>query len=123
MDNIFEEAGHGIEAVAKDIAHVVVEAVEFPAKATKVITTLMKDYPELRAELQTLVIDGQKALVDGVAAVGAKGLNWAEDVAVVGDVTAFARYFKDVFVPAVEKAYGELNTDVVDTPPAATPGS
>ena len=45
MADVLKEVGEEIKTVAEDVAHVVVEAVEFPVKATKVIDTLSADQP------------------------------------------------------------------------------
>lgn len=111
-ENVFEKIGHGVETVGKDIGHVIVEAVEFPAKATKVVSTITTDYPQLKTELLQLVTMGNTVLADGVLASAAKGLNWAEDVATVKDVLQLAEFFKNTFVPAVVAAYNTINSDV-----------
>lgn len=111
-EDVFEEIDHGIKEVAEDVGHVVVESVEFPAKATKVIDTAVKDIPAFKAELTTLITDAKTVFVDGMDAVSAKGLNWTEDTAVIASIVAFAVYFKTTFIPALEAAYTEVNADV-----------
>lgn len=110
-ENIFEEVGHDVKVAAEDVAHVVVEVVEFPDKLAKVLATGKKDYPKIKADLAALVSEGKTVFEDGIAAAGAKGLNWQEDLALVGQVETFASNFK-TFVVDVETAYTEINTDV-----------
>lgn len=114
-DNVFQKIGHGIETVGKDIGHVIVEGIEFPDKAAKVINTVVKDVPQFKAELLTLITDGKSVLVDAMDAASAKGLNWTEDLSIIAAIEAFAAYFKNTFLPAVEAAYNEVNTDVLET--------
>ena len=109
--NPLEEIGHDVEVAAKDVAHVIVESVEFPAKLSKVLDTAKTEYPKIRADLKSLDQQGKSIFVDGVAAAGAKGLNWVEDVQIVTDITKFAEQFKS-FAADVDAAYAEINADV-----------
>lgn len=112
MDNIFKEVGHGVEAVGKDIAHVIVEAVEYPAKAAKVMATVTKNYPSLKPTLTTVVTSGAKIGADLVGVIAAKGVSWTDDIALVADVEAFFKFITKTVTPEVEAIYGELNKDV-----------
>lgn len=110
-----------IETVGKDIVKVIEEPFKFVVKAEAVIATAIKDDPEIKAVITTLV---QKASEVGAAAVlagGSKGLNLAEDSAALSQAEAFFEWFKATVVPLVEKVYGEIKTDL--TTPAATPST
>jgi hypothetical protein len=110
-DNVFQDIGHDVKVAAEDVAHVVVEVVEFPDKLAKVLSTGKNEYPKIKADLSALVTEGKTVFEDGIAAAAAKGLNWQEDLATVGQIEAFAANFK-TFVADVEATYNEINADV-----------
>jgi len=111
-DNVFEEIGHETKVVAEDIGHVFVEAVEFPDKAAKVISTIVKDDAPLKAELIVLLNQCKATLSDGVQAATDKGLDFIQDEKTVVDIDTLAKYVTETIVPAIESVYNELNTDV-----------
>jgi hypothetical protein len=111
-ENVFQKIGHGVETVAKDLGHVVLEAVEFPDKAAKVIATVVKEDAPLKAQLLVLINQCKTTLGDGVDAVTQKGLNFAEDEQTVADVIALSKYVTETFVPLIEAVYTQLNQDV-----------
>lgn len=119
-ENFLEKLGHDIKVGAEDVGKDVVQVIEFPDKLTKVISTVMTDYPALKAEVAQLVTLGKAALADGVVAVAAKGLVWTDDVKTVEDVQAFASYFTGTFLPAFESAFNTINAEAAPTP-APTP--
>lgn len=109
--NIFQEIAHGAEVVAKDVAHVVVEVVEFPAKGIKVFETIKTDFPILKPALLKLVTDGEALAADTTAVIGADGLNvtldlteWNQLLVIKADLTAA--------IKEVEAAYAQINGDV-----------
>jgi hypothetical protein len=111
MADVLKEVGEEIKTVAEDVAHVVVEAVEFPVKATKVIDTLSADQPELKAALATLVADGEAVSADVLQVVSADGTNIVLDLATWTAVTKLVSDGKAA-VALIEQLYAQLNSDV-----------
>ena len=108
--NEFEKVGTEIKDAAETVAHDVVQVVEYPVKAAKVIAVITADYPVLKPVLETTLIKSKAALADGIAAAKANGLNWAEDKAVIAVIEDLADYFVATTIPATEKFYEDLNT-------------
>ncbi len=109
MDNPFEEIGHGVEVVAKDIAHVAVEVVEFPVKAEKVLNTIQTNWPVLKPEFTTLLADGAALAATTTAVFTGPSVTlavdeWNEIQKVIADVKAA--------VATTESFYASVNTDV-----------
>ncbi len=110
-ETFIEKVEGGIETVAKDIAHVVVEVVKFPAKAEKVFATIETDFPVLKPALLKLITDGEALAADTTAVISADGLNvtldlaeWNELLVIKADLTAA--------ITEVETAYDQINGDV-----------
>ena len=110
-ETFIEKVEGGIETVGKDIAHVVVEVVKFPAKAEKVFATIETDFPVLKPALLKLVTDGEALAADTTAVISADGLNitldlaeWNQLLVIKGDLTAA--------IAEIETAYAAINTDV-----------
>lgn len=122
MENVFEEIGHGVKVAAEDTAHIVKEAVLFPAKAIAVVDTCISDYPELKPVFTQLVTEGSTIAGDVAKDYSEKGLDLADDEATLSAVKAFFTYFTGTVIPAIEKVYGQLNADV-STPAAAAPAA
>jgi hypothetical protein len=109
--NVFDEIGNVAKTVAKDVAHAVVETVEFPDKAVKVWETISADYPTLKPALLKVVTDSAAVESNVVEAVKDDGLNVTVDIqtwnsikAVITDLVAARN--------EIEAAYNALNTDV-----------
>lgn len=110
-ETFIEKVEHGVETVGKDIAHVVVEVVKFPAKAEKVFATIETDFPVLKPALLKLVTDGETLAADTTAVISADGLNvtldlaeWNELLVIKADLGAA--------IKEIESAYTQINGDV-----------
>ncbi len=111
MTDVLKEIGEKIEDVAKDVAHVVVETVEFPVKAEKVLSTLSSDQPQLKAALAQLVADGEAVSADVLQVVSADGTNISVDLATWAAITKLVTDGKAA-VALIETLYTQLNADV-----------
>jgi hypothetical protein len=111
MDNIFQKFEHGVEDVAKDLGHVVVEVVEFPAKLEAVRKTADTEYPELKADIaafeQAVIAFG----TPGLAAVTSGFTNVSADITAIQDVPTLLAAGKRLYTD-VEAAYAAINADV-----------
>jgi hypothetical protein len=111
MEDVFRKVGDEIKDVAKNVAHVAVETVEFPVKAAKVISTLSADQPSLKSTLATLVSDGQAVSADVLQVVSADGANISVDLATWAAITKLVADGKAA-VTLIETLYDQLNADV-----------
>ena len=105
MSNVFETIGtdvlKGVEAPFK-----------FIDKAEQVLATAIKDEPELKTVITTLV---QKASTIGAAVtldVSEKGVNLIDDATTLSELKDFFTYFNASVVPVIESVYGQVKTDV-----------
>lgn len=102
---------HGLEVAGKDI----VKVVEFPftktAEFIKVLGDGMKQTPAVKQAVIDLVQAGEKIVGDAGSDIAAKGLNLVTDLQTIADVQAFFKLFSSEFLPVVETAYSQLDTD------------
>lgn len=101
-----------IEKIGKDILH----GIEYPfvhtAKFIAVLGTLVKESTPVKDAIIALVRSAEAVDVDVVNAIVSKGLNLPEDLAAFKDVKSFFIAFRTQFLPVVEAAYKELQTDI-----------
>lgn len=110
MSNKFVE---GLETVGKDIVKAVEAPVVLLVKAEKVIETAIKDQPALKSAVTTVVKDAVAISAKVAAVVGEKGLNLADDEALLEEIKQF--FLADIetgLIPVVEKVYGEVKADL-----------
>jgi hypothetical protein len=112
MSNPIEKIGHDIKVAAVDTAHAVVKVVEFLPKAEQVIATAIKDQPQIKTAVLSLVSQATNIVGDVATDAADKGINLTADAATLAAAEAFFAYFKATFVPLVEQVYGEIKTDV-----------
>jgi len=102
-------------AVLNTIEYPYVETKEFihhMVQAEKVLATTIKNTPELKAELLTL-ISKSTVLASLIASdVASKGLNIANDLTTLQTIVDTAKYITETFLPTVEAIYKELKDDV-----------
>ncbi len=107
--NELDKAGAVIKDIAETVAHDVVEVVEYPIKAAKVVAVITTDYPALKPVLEKLLTEGKDAFAAVKHAAEDKGLNWTEDETAVNAVKALADFFVTQALPVIEKTYADLN--------------
>lgn len=120
MDNVFEEISHGVKVGAVDVAkgvekgveYAIVHPIEFCIKAEKIIASAIKDQPEVKAAVLDLVKQATGVIGDVAEDVAEKGINLQDDAKTLADAEAFFTYFKDNFIPLVEKLYAEVKADI-----------
>ena len=88
------------------------------AKVIEVLTTGLKDEPEVQTAIVGLVKKIQEVSEDSVVAIAARGLDVPDDIQTVTDAKALWLYVMQTFLPAVEGAYKDLATDVAVVPAA-----
>jgi len=115
MNNIAETIAHGIKIGAEDVAHAAEEVVGAIPKVISVLGTALRDEPAVKSAVVDLVKEFGTLTADGALAVAAKGADLTEDAAMVSASVQFLTYFKDTFVPVVEKLFGEVKADIVAT--------
>ncbi len=112
----------------KDVGHValnvvdgkyIAEAVTWTEKAESVLATAIKDQPELKATLTTLVQKAEAIGTDAVTDVAGKGLNLAADAKTLADAEAFFAWIISTLVPLIESVYTEVKTDLTTAPATA----
>ena len=92
--------------------HVVEAPFEFGARIEQLISTGLKDEPEIKAAVLQLVALGEQIGLDGAADVAASGLNVQNDIKTFTDIGALYSYVKNTFIPLVKKVYGEVKVDL-----------
>lgn len=112
MSNVFTVIGHGIEVAAKDVAHAVVDVIEFLPKATAVLASAIKDQPEVKSAVIDLVKQAATVIADLGADAASKGFDLASDEKTLADAEVFFAYFQTTFIPLVEKLYSEVAADL-----------
>ena len=120
MGNPLEAIGHGIEAGAKDMGKAVVKGVdvgivqpiEFAVHAEKVIATAVKDQPVVRDAVTALVKQATTVINDFKTDVGEGFIDLRADEQTLKDAEAFFNWFKSSFIPAIERVYGDIASDV-----------
>ncbi len=110
--NIIEDIGHGLKVVAVDVAHAVEYPITFLVRAEKVIASAIKDQPDVKTAVLSLVKQAEAVIGDVATAGAEKGVNLADDAKALADAEVFFEYFKSTFVPLVEKVYTEIAADV-----------
>ena len=120
MGNVFETIGHDVKVGAEDVGKgvkagvefAIIHPIEFCIKAEVVLATAIKDQPELKAAVLSLVSQATNVIGDVSSAVADKGLNLKEDTDTLAAAEAFFLYFKSAFIPLMEKVYGEVKADI-----------
>jgi hypothetical protein len=109
-----------VGTVLKDIVKGIEYPFKFAAKAEKVMATVIKDDPQARVILTTLVQKCEAIGADGLQDVAAKGLNLAEDQVTIAALVDLGAYLKSTVLPFVETAYGTIVEDVKATTTTTT---
>ena len=112
MSNILVTVGKNVETVAVKVEEGVVKALSVSEKTLAILTTSLKDEPELKATIVGLITAAEKIIADGSTATAAKGINIAADASTLADAEAFFTYFKSSFIPVVESVFTDLTTSV-----------
>lgn len=112
MGNPFTAVEHVAETVGENIVTGVEYPVEFLVKAERVITSAIKDQPQIKTSVIELIKQAQGVIGDVATAGSAKGLDLASDAKTLADAEAFFAYFKNTFVPLVEQGYSEVAADI-----------
>lgn len=112
MSNPFEEIGHGIKVTAVDVAKGIEYPISFLVKAESVIASAIKDQPEIKSAVISLITQAEAVIGDVATASAAKGINLASDAKALADAETFFNYFKSTFIPLVEAVYKEVSADV-----------
>jgi hypothetical protein len=120
MSNPIEKIGHDIKVAAVDTAKGIVKVVEFLPKAEQVIATAIKDQPQVKTAVLSLVQQATTVIGDVATDAADKGINLAADSKTLADAEAFFTYFKNSFVPLVEAVYDEVKADLSSTPQTVT---
>jgi hypothetical protein len=116
-----------IESTLADVGHValnvvdghyIAEALTFTDKAASVLATAIKDQPELKTALTTLVTKAEAIGADAATDVAGKGLDLVSDAKTLADVEALFGWIMATLVPLVESVYDEVKTDVTTAPAA-----
>ena len=113
-----------IITVIKKIGEKILSIVEYPIKHAveieELIATGLADEPAVKTAIVGLVSQFESLSADTVAAVAAGGANIVADVKTVQEVQQLFAYFTGTFVPAIEKAYTDLKSDLPATSSTAT---
>jgi len=120
MGNVFDTIGHDIKVGAEDVGkgveevveYAIVHPVEFVVKAEKVLTSAIKDQPEVKDAVLGLVKQATGVIGDVATDAADKGINLEADAKTLTDAEAFFTYFKSTFIPLVESLYAEVEADV-----------
>lgn len=96
------------EKIGKAIAWPFVHATE----VIEVLTTALKDEPEVKTAIVGLVQQIQALVKDGSIAIAADGLNVPDDVATVAAAQTLFAYVTGTFLPTLESAYKDEKSDV-----------
>lgn len=112
MSNPIQEIGHGIKVAAVDVAKGIEYPISFLVKAESVITSAIKDQPEIKSAVISLITQAESVIGDVATASAAKGINLASDAKALSDAESFFEYFKSTFIPLVEAVYKEVAADV-----------
>lgn len=124
MANDFEEVvdkvGEGIKDGAEAVVHAVEKVVGIVDKTDKVLHTVVLDSSELK---DPLIQVGKAAVAlqgEFAAVIAAKGADWPLDEDLVVKIKAFFETdVEAIFIPAVEKVYGDIETDLDASSPAS----
>lgn len=107
---------NAIEHVAEDV----VKGIEYPfshlAQAIKVISTAIKDQPEIKNAVVILIEKCDAIGVDAMKDIGEKGLNLSDDLDTARKIADLGDYLKTSFFPLVVKVFGEIKADVTTSP-------
>lgn len=115
MSNPIEKIGHDLKVAAVDTEHVIVRTVEFLPKAAAVIASAIKDQPEVKTAVLSLISQATVVIGDVATDAADKGIDLAADAKTLADAEAFFDYFRSTFVPLVEAVYAEVKADVSGT--------
>ncbi len=105
------------------VGHVIAWPFAHGAQFVELVATAMKDEPAAKAAVVGLVTQIKIVTEDSALALAAKGLDVPEDIQTVEDAKRLWAYVTDVFLPAAEAVYKDLNLDVeqpADLAPSAS---
>lgn len=108
-----------VEKGLSEVEHGIEFPFKFIGKAAAVISTAIKDQPEIKNAVTVLVEKCDAIGADTMIDVAERGLNLIDDAATVRAVADLGEYLKSTFIPLVEKLYGEIKTDVTSVTESA----
>ena len=104
------------EKVAETVGKDILKVIEFPfvelPHIVKVLDTIIKDTPEVKADLTVFVQKANQVLIDTNAVINEHGLVFSDDAKALIQVKDLLTYFSTTLLPVIEKVYGELETDI-----------
>jgi len=112
VEHVAEEIGHGLRVAGMDVVKGIAYPFVHTAQFCSVIETLIKEESPVKTAVIQLVQDAEAVDVDAVVAIASKGLNIPADIAAFKDVVTFFNAFRSQFLPVVESAYKELQSDI-----------
>ena len=98
--------------VIHDVERVLVDVVTFLPHAADVLASAVKNEPNVKAALIQLIEQASLVIADTGTAAISKGVNLAADAKTLADADAFFQFFIKSFVPAIEKAYGDIQAGI-----------
>lgn len=98
--------------VAHDCLKVIEAPFTYAAKAEKVLATALKNEPELKTTIATLIQKCETIASDGVKDVAERGLNIPDDLATLHAIQDLGAYIRATVEPLIVRLYGELKIDV-----------
>jgi hypothetical protein len=112
MSNPIEAIGHGLKVAAEDVAKAVEYPIEFLVKAEKVLASAIQNQPAIKTAVLNMIKQAETVIADTSTVVADKGFDLTVDAKALADAEAFFGYFKNTFVPLVEKVYSEVTVDL-----------
>jgi hypothetical protein len=110
--NPMNAIGHDLKVAAVDVAKGIEYPISFLVKAESVIASAIKDQPEVKTAVISLIAQAESVIGDVATASAAKGIDLASDAKALADAETFFNYFKSTFIPLVEQVYTEVAADV-----------
>ena len=100
----------------KGIGVKIVHGLEIPVKIFQkvdiVIQDVIKDEPELKSLITTMVAKAETIGMDTLGAVGDRGVNLVLDEKDIADMVDFFKFVNTSVVPEFIKIYGQIKTDI-----------
>jgi len=113
MTDVMEKVGEDIAKAGVAVAHGLREVFSIADKTVKVLSAVVKDEGTLKPVLISATQAAFSIAESIVKVEQEKGLNWADDTALLAQVEAFFKTtIEGMLVPAVEKVYGDLEQAV-----------
>jgi len=109
---VVEDVGHDIKIGAEDVGKAVVWLPAHLVQAEKVIASVIKDSPVVKADVLTLI--SKTVSLESLVAndIAAKGLNLQSDMATIQAIEDLVSYVRGQFFTDISTAYKDLKADV-----------